>query len=309
MSILTRLFAICAVFSVLITPSQAETKNVTIPLVPVKAIEGKRPQKKPEAPKPNELKPVSIQMQPGINEIVPIAVVHLNRVVTPFNDPDVTTVSSAEILTRDNVVYVSTAESAPVTLFITEKESETQALSLTLVPKRIPPQEVFLNLAGINGQAPGPSMQAGTQTGAYGYTHGIVNRKAARWERKHTYVDTIKKLMVSLAKKEIPRGYTMSRLDSVGTFPPPRCVQDGLLFDWSNAQALFGHRLNVTVGIAENASDRDIELLANPCFEIAAFSSWPEVYLKPGERTEIYVVRRQNEVERVTTKRPSLLGQ
>ncbi|CEE92460.1 hypothetical protein XNA1_2900018 [Xenorhabdus nematophila str. Anatoliense] len=38
---------------------------------------------------------------------------------------------------KENVVYVATDKQYPVTMFITEKGSEAQALSLTMVPRRI----------------------------------------------------------------------------------------------------------------------------------------------------------------------------
>ena len=77
-------------------------------------------------------------MTPGVNQLVPVALGHLNRIVTPFAQPRVNTTSQASTEVRDHVIYVAPSEPVPVTLFITEADSEQQALSLTLVPKRIP---------------------------------------------------------------------------------------------------------------------------------------------------------------------------
>ncbi|MDA1379411.1 hypothetical protein PCI56_05540 [Plesiomonas shigelloides subsp. oncorhynchi] len=98
-----------------------------------------------------------LTMKPGMNQIIPIAIGHPNRVVTPFSNPEVISTSltgvsdtgqCGEICIKENVVYVATDKQYPVTMFITEKGSEAQALSLTMFPRRIPPREVFLKLNG-----------------------------------------------------------------------------------------------------------------------------------------------------------------
>lgn len=89
-----------------------------------------------------EATPVSskqdVVVQPGVNTIIPAAVNHLNRIVTPFEKPIVQTVSSANIKVRENVIYVSTADESPVTMYITPKDDEAVAISLTLAPRRVP---------------------------------------------------------------------------------------------------------------------------------------------------------------------------
>jgi conjugal transfer pilus assembly protein TraK len=283
----------------------AEEKTVEIPLIPISAMTASVPVK-PQNNVPLEMKPVTINMRPGINEIVAIAKGHLNRIVTPFETPKVATISNAQITTSENVIYVSSDDNAPVTIFITQSDTEQSSLSLTLVPKKIPPQEVFLN-AGPAG-LPLSGSGAGTAS-AFGIMSGIVNKPAKRWETKTKYIETIKNVMTGLAHGELPDGYQMTPLSRVANvLSQPYCDQRGVSFDFSNAQAMFGHYLNVTVAIAENTSDKPIELLPNPCLHIAAFASWPEVLLNPGEKTEVYIVRKQNETRQVKTKRPSLLN-
>ncbi|EBT3822543.1 conjugal transfer protein TraK, partial [Salmonella enterica] len=91
-----------------------------------------------------------LTMKPGVNQIIPIAVGHPNRIVTPFSNPEIVSTSltgatdngqCGEVCIKENVVYVATDKQYPVTMFITEKGSEAQALSLTMVPRRIPPRE------------------------------------------------------------------------------------------------------------------------------------------------------------------------
>ncbi len=111
----------------------------------------------------------------GVNQIIPIAVGHPNRIVTPFSNPEIVSTSltgatdngqCGEVCIKENVVYVATDKQYPVTMFITEKGSEAQALSLTMVPRRIPPREVFLKLdggVGITGAFANTKAETGTE--------------------------------------------------------------------------------------------------------------------------------------------------
>ena len=94
-----------------------------------------------------------ITVKQGSNYIVPIAIAHPNRIVTPFSNPEVISTSltgmkadgsCSEICIKDNVVYVATNKQVPVTMFVNEKGNESASISLTLVPKKIPPREIAL---------------------------------------------------------------------------------------------------------------------------------------------------------------------
>src|SRR5690606_36848499 len=92
------------------------------------------------------LTPETVRVSPGVNELLPVALGHLNRIVTPFEHPVVTTVSNAQTQTKGRVVYVAPADEAPVTLYLTPGDNPEFALSLTLIPKRIPAREIRLSL-------------------------------------------------------------------------------------------------------------------------------------------------------------------
>ena len=230
----------------------------------------------------------------GINQIVPIAVGHLNRFVTPFSEPVVTTSSDAVYEVKDNVIYVGTDKQKPVTMFVTENGSENQAISLTLVPQQIPPREVNVRFpAGGGGYA--------NQTVAYG------SKKAEAWETSQPYVETIKNLFRSLALNELPQGYQI--VDTPRNLKTPTCAMPGLRFDFKNGQYLAGRNLSVFVGVAVNVSGNAIEFKENVCgdWDIAAVAAWPRNVLNSGEKTEVYVAIKQNVRTAPKAKRPSLI--
>lgn len=232
-------------------------------------------------------------MSPGVNELVPVAVSHLNRIVTPFGEPSVNTTSNATITIEENVVYVATSTEVPVTLFITQEGSQARALSLTLVPRKIPPRELFIELEG------------GAQVAGL-----IGNPKAERWETSQPYVDTLRTIMRSLALGDIPQGYTFH--DTQAGTPMPSCQQPGMNFRFAGGQTMVGHRLTVNIGVATNVSGQPLEFLEQSCgnWDVAAVAAWPNNVLAPGEGTEVYVIRRveTGRPQPAGNTRPSLLG-
>ena len=231
----------------------------------------------------------ALVMTPGVNQLVPVALGHLNRIVTPFAQPRVNTTSQASTEVRDHVIYVAPSEAVPVTLFITEADSEQQALSLTLVPKRIPARELVLTLAP--GLLPTGSRPAGS--------------KAAHWEQQQPYIQRLRDVFRHLALGEVPPGY---RLDSVVS-PTPVCQQAGLSFDFSHGQTLTGHHLRVQVGLMTNTSDHALEFVESHCgaTDVLAVTSWPNTLLEPGQSAEVYVARRGEPESPRQPPRPSLL--
>ena len=228
-----------------------------------------------------------ITLKPGTNELVKVAVNHLNRIVTPYSEPRVTTSSQVTTEVRDNVIYIGTTETAPITLFITEKGSEDEALSVTLIPREIPPREIILSLAG------------GTQP-------LTITRKAESWEQAQPYIATIEQLFRSLARGELPPGY---QFDQGPKGQLPACRQTGLRIDFSQGQTVLGNRLIVHIGVATNASSKPLEFIEDACgdWDVAAVAAFPRNALQPGERTEIYVAMKRDYVREITVKRPSLL--
>lgn len=231
-------------------------------------------------------------MQPGVNQIVPIAVGHLNRLVTPFAQPVARTGSTATHEIEQNVVYVGTDVEEPVTVFITEQGDQSRAFSLTLVPQRIPPRELFLTFSDSFQMA--------------GIQHA--NRNAEKWEMNQPYVDTIRSLFRHIALGEVPQGYSISGISS--NVPRPNCQMPGLSFDFNQGQMLVGHSLSVIVGVARNVSGTPIEFKEAACgnWDVAAVAAWPRNILNPGQKTEVYIARKVQRSVGNTTKRPSLVN-
>ena len=238
--------------------------------------------------------PQQLQVTPGINELIPIAIGHLNRLVTPFDNPVVTTTSQAITSTKGKIVYVATGDETPVTLYITPGDNQDIALSLTLIPKRIPAREIHLSLDNDTYQVL-TKLQQQTTSAA-----GIIA------DKEQDYITTLKKLFRDLGLQKTPPGFSLrepSHAESI------HCQQDRVQI--RTGQLLEGQDLVILVGVVRNTGATSIEFDERACAthkdEVLAVAAWPKVVLGPGEATELYIaVRRQ--VDEATTLRPSLLN-
>lgn len=242
-----------------------------------------------------------LTMSPGVNQVIPIATGHPNRIVTPFSTPEVvsTTLTGmtsdgqcGEVCIKENVVYVATDKQHPVTMFITEKGTEAQALSVTMVPRRIPPREVFLKLDD-------DSRLSGAM--AFG------NAKAEAWERSQPYIETIRTVFRGLALGDIPKGYNVGKTPRNAQLP--NCEHPNLDVDFANGQFMTGHNINVYIGVVTNTSGQTVEFKESWCggWDVAAIAVWPRNILEAGQKTEVFVATKQNRASANTNKRRSLL--
>ena len=271
---------------VAVTPGSAENPSVPASVV-----------KKPVPAKPIESRQ-DVVVSSGTNTLIPISRGQMNRIVTPFDVPKVQTVSTADISVSGNVLYVTTFEDKPVTMYVTPDDDETVAISLTLLPQGVPPIQANLILAkNVQGLASGLPVTSSTN----------YSGQARKWERSQPYMDTLRSLMREMALGKLPRGYSFGALTSGNKIPA--CAQPSLSFDFSKSQLIEGHDFKVFVATAENVSGRTVEFDHASCTHPhrAAVSAWPDEVLEPGQKTEVFVVTRvPTEVPQSST-RPSLL--
>ncbi|MBK1717298.1 TraK domain-containing protein [Thiocystis violacea] len=253
-------------------------------LVPVKA-----PSPNSATPSHLEVGPLRVHATPGVNLIVEIAIDHLNRILTPFPNPQVRTVSDASTSVDGAAIYVATASEAPVTLFVSDASDPHHALSLTLAPRRLPPREIQLLLSD-----PLPSTLHSTPPTA--------PADAAASD----YVEGLTEAMRALAQEAIPSGYSLRQAKRGETVT---CSQLGL--ETTRGQVLEGHEMWLVTALARNTSKTPLEIEERACHatvegETVAVAAWPRVSLEPGEQVELYVAVRPRSPEQRHPERPSL---
>ncbi len=245
----------------------------------------------------NDQSPV-MKVTTGVNQIVTIAIGQPNRLITPFQNPQILTNAltagqgheCGEVCVKGNVVYISTTKEYPMGLFITDKNNESMAMSLTITPRRIPPREVHLELA-----------DSGSVTAMMG------SQEAEVFETTQPFVTSVKSTMKAIALGEVPSGYHLQKIPS--GYKLPTCSQPGLKFDFKKGQLVAGVNLNYVIGKVRNVSNQTIEFKESTCggYDVAGVAAYPYNLLRPGESTEVYVVQRVLRRQSSQSVRRSLL--
>jgi len=235
-----------------------------------------------------------VQVSPGRNETITVAGDHLNRIVTPFENPVAHTVDKAKVKVDGNSLYVSLGkDDGPAALFITEEGEQDPSISLTLLPKEVPPREVRLKL---NGNWP-------VSVGAGGVS-AVSGGKAARWEKSLPYEAAIEEVLRRTALGEVPPGYSLR--DYFNYDPQVSCRLPAQI---EPRQVLEGHNFLVVVSRMTNRSPSSLTVTEEACYRpgVRAVAVWPRVRLEPRQTAELYLVF-QRTSPRPPRLRPNVLG-
>ncbi|KAA0574603.1 hypothetical protein FZ983_27265 [Azospirillum sp. B21] len=276
-------------------PAGTGVTSRDLPAVPARVVADARQKTSTAGAEPafscDEPSAIDLHVQPGVTTLVCVAVNHLNRIVVPWTNPVVRTVSSVNVEVHGNVIYMSTAATEPASLYVLREGSEDVAVSLTLVPFRIPARELRLKIS----QDAMPTVQP--DTGA-----------AAKWEQSQPYVETLLAGLAEIARGRVPQGYQLRRASDQDR-TPTCALPTGLSANFRNGQVLVGANLEISIGLLSNNGSA-VDLVEPWCVtsQVVAVAFWPRVHLNPGERTEVYIVRRRGEPPSRVEGRPSLLG-
>ncbi|MEM1298228.1 MAG: type-F conjugative transfer system secretin TraK [Pseudomonadota bacterium] len=243
--------------------------------------------------------------------LVEIAADHVNRVVTPFEAPEVWTSSAAEIRTSGGVLYVKPADEMPVSLFITETGREEFAINISLVPRSVPPVELHLDLdarvARVLEAAYAQEAAMASQTAQTGQVVGVQSASVQPVAAREPWFETIKSVLTAMARGDVPRGYAPSAAGR-----SPECLTGfGFEAGFGDAQYYRGQRFEVVIGRAINTgppgSFKEFWCAGE---DVAAVALWPSAQLASGAQAEILILRHLGGPGRARPVRtpPSLIG-
>ena len=234
-----------------------------------------------------------VTVQPGVTNIFPVSLGHVNRIATPFHKAGVRTEASSGVDVSQNVIYVTPTSDTPISLFVTEDGDETTVLSITLVPRLIPPVVLTLQLPPDPGStAPAPSD----------------NLVAANFERSEPYVDVLRDLLRGLAVNTIPPGYDLEQNSDMAD--APRCAASPVPVDFSHGQKIVGSGIEVDIGLVKNTASTPLEFNESWCNAagVMAVALNPTPVIEPGASEEIYVAKRITQPADGVIARPSLIA-
>ncbi len=249
-----------------------------------------------------ELGPRNLDVTPGTTVLIEIAIGHLNRIVTPFADPVVHTVSNASTQVDGSVVYVATDTEEPVALYIGDGQGSTLALALTLAPRYVPPREVRLTVPGYQGKRAGNALATAPRTAVDPVA--VMPMLANASDRDSdgngpSYVSDLVEQLRALAQGRMPAGFRIAKGSGDAKL---RCA-DGLKVRQS--ERAQGPASDLVKARVTNTAAHAITLEHDTCrpdtATVAATGAWPRRVLAPGEETEVFfVLARDTRVHRTT---------
>jgi conjugal transfer pilus assembly protein TraK len=236
--------------------------------------------------------PAQMTLNPGVNATVAIAYGHVNRLVTPFRNPQVKTNSTASITVEGPIVYVASTVDEPIGLFIHDAGHGERAISVTLIPEDVPPVSTSIILTGQPDVA-----DFGTDTPV-----GMDNLS-----EDAPYVSHLVGVLKEVAKEHVPQGYSLEPVQAYLKMMPT-CQMPGLRL--TPRQAIVGHEFVIVVNVATNVSAAPVDVQEDGCGSRArAVAAWPRRTVDPNQSTELYVVvSRRDQNPDGSQVRPSLVG-
>lgn len=200
-----------------------------------------------------------------------VALSQLNRIVLPFEQPEVRTLNPATTELQGRILYLAPVDTAPIHLLIGDTKDENHSLTLSLTPKEIPPREIQLLMS-----------ENETSPEVEDSPHSETSPMPTGAEQ------TTRTILRTLALGSTPEGY---RLRSPKGGEAIHCHQRNVLV--TTRKVLDSSTHQVWIGLATNKGKEPMEIEESQCAEdrqIEAVATYPQGTLSPGKSIEIYVV-------------------
>lgn len=181
-----------------------------------------------------------------------------NRIATPFLHPRIIDKSFVDMQIDGSSIFLNTKTKDPFAIYITGDAPGDPVVSLTLLPRDIPPQTLILQLDS--------------------------SSNAKRASKVESYTQQLVDLLRQVGSGRIPEGY------SEGRMPKMMAKQEGLIV--IPEVRYSGSWLDIYRYKIENDQSETIELTETQFYQkgVKAVAILPNAVLKKGDTTTIYIV-------------------
>ncbi|WIG71087.1 type-F conjugative transfer system secretin TraK (plasmid) [Photobacterium damselae] len=256
-----------------------------------------------------------ITVKPGDGELVPVAVGLQNQISTPFKTVTIKTSSmEVPIEVKDGYIFITPMDQSPIGLFIGEAGMPETNISLTLMPLDVPSTMIDVKV---------PMKRALKVK----YNNFVKDRQQKKDIAQHVkemqeapenefdprvnsqYVERATALLASVAKGDIPNGYSFSTdIPRDQMFP---CDINRMGMYHQVMQRLEGSREIVDVVKVTNDINNFRQMREEYCLrdDVIAVGVFDKATLAPGQSTEVYILRDKAYMDRIKKQRvrPSLI--
>ena len=220
-------------------------------------------------------KPVAVQAQNGVNEMVVVSSFMPNRISTPFIDAQVIDFSKTDFRVVGGDVYLVPKTKEPIGLFIRDNKPGSQTIALTLVPKQVPGVSVLVSLD--NGYSPSGQKSASEAT------------EDPREEA--SYEANIKKVLRKVSMEGTPPGYTETGLvTGIALLGDIRIVPE---------KQYSGQSFNIFRYRLINTGKGSLELAEETFYQkgVKAVAFYPLLRLDAWQSTKVFIVTGKDDGE------------
>jgi len=214
----------------------------------------------------SEMRVVTVRVGSDRNEAVYVALNQLNKISTPFADPQIIDATGATLKAVGQDLFLKPASDAPFTVYVTDG-GKGQATGITLVPRaNMPAQSIVLELDN-------PSAAARSVASA-----------DADEPVASDYVSRINGIIKSLALGNVPAGFTKGRL--------PNTVVTGKELVIQPQHKYSGSTYDVYAYKVRSVSTVPLEMKEDAFYSdvVRAVAFYPSAMLQTGEETTVFVV-------------------
>jgi conjugal transfer pilus assembly protein TraK len=232
-----------------------------------------------------------IEARPGETVQATLAIGQVNRIVLPFDAPEIRTLNPSTAELQGRVLYVAPIDHETMHLYVSEARDPETSLALSFTPEETHPREVIISLAEpIQARPPESLPQA---------------MSSSDEEQGSQLKDSLRQTLKTLAMGQIPEGY---RLRNPQGRESIRCRQKFALIQ--TRQVVESGNSKILVGVLHNSGKAPLELNEEAClgnYSIEAIGLFPAIPLRSGQESEIYMVLAPEHKETSRT-RPNLIN-
>lgn len=232
-----------------------------------------------------------IEARPGETVQATLAIGQVNRIVLPFDAPEIRTLNPSTAELQGRVLYVAPIDHETMHLYVSEARDPETSLALSFTPEETHPREVIISLA-----EPIPARPAESAPQTMGTTDE---------DQGSRLKDSLRQTLKTLAMGQIPEGY---RLRNPQGRESIRCRQKFALIQ--TRQVVESGNSKILVGVLHNSGKALLELNEEAClgnYSIEAIGLFPAIPLRSGQESEIYMVLAPEHKETSRT-RPNLIN-
>lgn len=214
----------------------------------------------------SDMRVVTVRVGSDRNEAVYVSLNQLNKISTPFADPQIIDATGATLKAVGQDLFLKPANDTPFTVYVTDG-GKGQSTGVTLVPRaNLPAQSIVLELDNPSAGARPSVSPEGEEAVA------------------SDYVSRINGIIKTLAMGNVPAGFTKGRL--------PNAVVTGKELVIQPQHKYAGSTYDVYAYKVRSVSNVPLEMKEDAFYtdSVRAVAFFPSAMLQTGEETTVFVV-------------------